>query len=455
MNAPDRVVAGVLAARLDGGGRLLFADPQLAALNARAGGAIGQPLAVPALATIARLAVRLGIVVSRAVTVADDAADIEMWVRAAPEAIGVRMGVSGWREVAAWRPEGTPREPALAIAPGDWRWETDAGLRLTLISPSAGTRHGFDPFALLGQPLTALFAFDEDGDGLLPILAALAGRTRLEEQPARLRVSRAPLVLSAAVRADGKGVFAGLVGVARSVAGERPIPSEALPARFTEDLDRALRTPLARIVANADSIHAAAEGPIGSDYAGYAADIAGAGRHLLGLVDDLVDLDAIERPGFTLAAESIDLADVARRAAGLLAVRAGNARVAIVRPEGDASVPALGDFRRTLQILVNLIGNAMRYTPPGGQVVVEAFADGDAAGVRVTDHGKGIAVADQARIFDKFERLDPAEAGGNGLGLYIARRLARAMDGDLSVESAPGSGARFTLTLLSRESLPR
>ena len=65
----------------------------------------------------------------------------------------------------------------------------------------------------------------------------------------------------------------------------------------------------------------------------------------------------------------------------------------------------------------------------------------------VADQGKGIAPDDQERIFDKFERVDPAEPGGTGLGLYIARRLARAMGGDIGVDSAPGQGARFTLTL--------
>ena len=65
----------------------------------------------------------------------------------------------------------------------------------------------------------------------------------------------------------------------------------------------------------------------------------------------------------------------------------------------------------------------------------------------VADQGRGIAVADQARVFEKFERIDPSEPGGSGLGLYIARRLARAMGGDLTVDSAPGAGARFVLSL--------
>ncbi|WP_174280060.1 sensor histidine kinase, partial [Sphingomonas bacterium] len=226
-----------------------------------------------------------------------------------------------------------------------------------------------------------------------------------------------------------------------------PATADTLPASFTAGLDRALRRPLARIVANADTINAAADGPIAPDYADYAADIAHAGRHLLELVDDLVDLQAIERPDFMLAVEPIDLAEVARRAAGLLGVRAGQMRVVIERPASLAACPARGDHRRALQIAVNLLGNALRYSPRGETVRVEAFGDRDQARLVVTDRGKGITPADQARIFGKFERVDPSEVGGNGLGLYIARRLARGMNGDLTVESAPGEGARFTLSL--------
>jgi len=96
---------------------------------------------------------------------------------------------------------------------------------------------------------------------------------------------------------------------------------------------------------------------------------------------------------------------------------------------------------------VNLIGNAVRYAPPGTTVAVTATAQDGVAAVTVADRGKGIALQDQARVFEKFERVDPAEPGGSGLGLYIARRLARAMGGDIILDSAPGEGARFTLAL--------
>jgi len=441
----------VLNASFDGDGRLVAADPALAALNARAGGQVGMPMALPALATVVRLARRLGIIVSRAVSVADEEADIDMWARAQPEGAGVRLAVSGWRETPAWSP---PRRAETVPADADWRWETDAALRLTLVSPEAGRRHGFDPYAMLGRPLTALFDLESEGDGLLPILAALAGRSALVDQPARLRATGAALALSASVRTDAAGGFGGFVGSARVADVAEPAavetPEAGLPSGFSEGLDKALRTPLARIVAHADSINAEAEGPIASDYAGYAADIASAGRHLMGLVDDLVDLQAIERADFVPAQDPIDLADVARRAAGLLAVRAANADVLIERPGFADAAPATGDFRRTLQILVNLIGNAVRYSPPGTSVEIGVGHDGGQVSVTVADRGKGIAAEDQARVFEKFERIDTSEIGGSGLGLYIARRLAQAMGGDLTVESAAGQGARFTLSLPAR-----
>jgi signal transduction histidine kinase len=89
----------------------------------------------------------------------------------------------------------------------------------------------------------------------------------------------------------------------------------------------------------------------------------------------------------------------------------------------------------------------VRYSPRDSAVTIEVERRGDRALARVADRGKGIAPEDQARIFGKFERVDPSEPGGSGLGLYIARRFARAMGGDVTVASAPGAGAAFALTL--------
>ncbi|AQR72750.1 ATP-binding protein [Sphingomonas sp. LM7] len=461
MNAIDRSIP-VAAGRLDREGRLIDAEARLSELNHRAGGAPGAPLAVPQIAALARLSQRLGIAISRNVVAADGEEDLDLWVRAEPEDGGVRLEVSGWRQRPAWRATASEfeREGDFVRSAADWLWETDASLRITFLSIEAGTRYGFDSGSMLGQPLTRLFRLEQDEAGNLPILDAVAGQAQFDGQKAELRDTGRMVRLAATPRSDPGGRFAGFVGAAHML--DAPLPSEpgpdtplpapaasfgGFPDSFSQRLDRALRGPLGKIIANADSISAQLEGPLKPDYAEYASDIANAGRHLLGLVEDLVDLQAIEREDFAISLEPIDLADVARRASGLLGVRAAQSDVRIDKPALDEALPVTGEFRRALQVLVNLIGNAVRYSPPGSQVWIRLERDGNRACVIVADQGKGIAAEDQVRIFEKFGRVDDSEPGGSGLGLYIARRLARAMGGDLTVDSAPGMGARFVFSL--------
>jgi signal transduction histidine kinase len=449
--------------RLDRDGRLIDADPELTGLHARAGGERDGALAIPQIASLARLARRLGIVVSRSVLAADGDTDLDLWVRAEPAEDGVEIAITGWSERPARGPSPGPegdREADFLRAAADWMWETDEALRFTAVSPAAAAAIGRTPTDLVGKQLTRLFRLVEGEDGALPILVALAEQRRFDDQFAHLRGgTRGRYRLSGVPLIDGTGYFAGFRGSAGSVPAT-PAQPEVLGAAisgapdnpaFGERLDKALRGPLDHIIANAETISEQPEGPLRKDYASYASDIAAAGRHLLALVDDLVDLQAIERPEFVPEAEPIDIAEIARRAAGLLAVRAADKGVRIDRPGEDETLPATGEFKRVLQILVNLIGNAVRYSPEGAQVWIRAEREDDLACVVIADQGKGIAEADQVRIFEKFERVDPTEAGTTGLGLYIARRLARAMGGDISVDSAPGQGARFTLTLPARE----
>jgi signal transduction histidine kinase len=446
--------------RVDPHGRLVEAEPRLAALQRAAGGDERGALAIPQVAALARLAARLNIAISRPAVAAEGDADLDLWVRAEPDSAGVSLIVSGWRRRAPRGPAPAPEASRAADflrASADWTWETDASLHITSLSPAAAAAAGQAPNALLGQPLTQLFRLAEAGEGELPLLAALAEQRRFEGQPAELRAGRGGRYMLAGIPLIGAdGRFAGFRGSATGIAPAGPIaspaagataPAEPDASAFGERLDKALRAPLARIVSSAEAMASRDEGSLRRDYAGYADDIATAGRHLLALVDDLVDLQAIERPDFVAEKEEIDLADVARRAAGLLSVRAADRSVRIDAPAPGEALPAAGAFRRALQIVVNLLANAIRYSPEGGMVWVRTDREGDLAALIIADQGKGIAPEDQARIFEKFERVDPSEPGGTGLGLYIARRLARAMGGDVSVDSAPGQGARFTFTL--------
>jgi signal transduction histidine kinase len=231
------------------------------------------------------------------------------------------------------------------------------------------------------------------------------------------------------------GRFAGFKGEAL-IEGVAPPSTSGGGSPFDQVIDEALRSPLDRIIDSADRIVQQAEGPLRSDYADYASDIAAAARHLLSVIRSM-NGEAIQDQ------DRVDLVALANEAVGLIEGQA-EPRGIIVAVEPLESLEVRGDARGVIQILVNLVGNAVRHSPDHGTVAVSFETDEATASVHVLDQGPGIDPADQQRIFERFER---ASEGGTGLGLAIARRLARSMGGDISLQSVPGEGARFSLSL--------
>ncbi len=213
---------------------------------------------------------------------------------------------------------------------------------------------------------------------------------------------------------------------------------QSVAAYFDDALHDVLRQPLDRIIESAQRIVERSDGPLRSDYASYGNDIAAAARHLLSVVRGMS-----EDPG--QGQQAIDLTALSAEAVVMVESSAGEQDVAIEMDTHDP-LRASGQERAVIQIIVNLVGNAIRYSPPGKTVRVAFGSTGGTASVTVSDEGPGIAAADQKRIFERFERAHGRE-DGTGLGLAISRRLARSMGGDVTLDSAPGEGARFTLTL--------
>jgi hypothetical protein len=452
----ERIIRG----RIDRSGALVSADAPLLRLQQRAGAGLDKPLALPHLARLVTLAQRLNRDISRPLYAADDHSDIHALVRIIPDAEGASLEISDWRT----RPVTQPQVPAIADStpvPQSWTWECDQHLRIVALRTTADAPPVPDGWE--GCSLSELFELQPDEDGRFPVLRALARQSRFDGQ--RVQAAGGAMTLSGDALFDATGRFTGFRGLA--VVADAPPPAETIasatlvdPAfgslplsdpQFGRRIDGALRGPLSRIIATAETISGQFDGPIRADYARYAGDIAHAGRHLLGLVDDLADLQNIERPGFKAAQDEIDLGDLARRAVGLLGMKAEEKGIRIDAPRTDDRAPATGEFRRVLQVLLNLLGNAIRYSPENSQIWIRVDREGDRATVTVADQGQGIDAEQQAVVFEKFERLGRTDSGGSGLGLYIARRLARAMDGDLTVDSAPGQGARFTLSVPARE----
>ncbi|MEO6255228.1 MAG: HAMP domain-containing sensor histidine kinase [Sphingomicrobium sp.] len=431
--------------RVDRAGRLIAADAEFATLQMEAGSSIGATLALPQVAAVARLARKLGIPVSRPAVAAGANHDIDLWVRAVPEGEEVTLTLEGWTA----RPAPSPRLATLLggdsetqAAPEAGEWAADEDLRLTSVSVSLAERLGAEPSDLVGQPLMRLFRLEEDDSGEMPLVAALAARHGFSAQPARARNGDPGVVLSLSgdVIFAADGDFAGFAG--RATANGNGAAHQVQPplAAIDEALNEALRSPLDRIIDCAERIADRADGPLRSDYAAYASDISAAARHLLSVIHSMS-----EEPG--QGHRTIDLAALAAEAVVLLEPSAEARGVKIVN-ELNKALPASGEERAVIQILVNLIGNAVRHSPASGTVTLRFDLTVGIASVIVSDEGPGIAPVDQQRIFERFERAN-ADEGGTGLGLAISRRLARSMGGDINLESAPNLGARFTLTLPS------
>ena len=429
--------------RIDSAGRLIEADAMLTDLQLEAGSALGDRLALPQLAAVARLARKLGVGIARPAVVAARDHDLELWVRAEPDGDDVVITIESWRR----RPPHGPRleiaarsEDVLPSPKGEWA--TDAELRITELSPDLATMLGAGVGEAIGQPLTKWLRLVEGDDGAMPLLGAVAARTGFTGQLASARNGPGQrLLLNGNPVAGADGLFGGFRGRATAENVARPeAANEAGNAGMSIDpaLDNALRSPLARIIEAAEGIADRADGPLRSDYATYAGDISAAAKHLLSVIRAMVD----QPPEGDV---SVDLSPLVDEAIGLVQSKAEPRSVEIQR-EGAPSLPAAGEPRAIVQILVNLLGNAIRHSPDGSRVTVILGSGDDYASVTVADQGSGIDDADQERIFGKFERV--GEGGGDaGLGLAIARRLANSMAGDVTLVSAPGEGARFTLSL--------
>jgi signal transduction histidine kinase len=216
---------------------------------------------------------------------------------------------------------------------------------------------------------------------------------------------------------------------------------------FLSRMSHELRTPLNAVLGFAQLLEAS---DLSDQDADGVAQIVRAGRHLLALVDDLLDVAQIESGILPVALEHVSIAEVVAEAISLIAPAIGEEGVTIDDAEVRRSdVRAFADRRYVLQILVNLLTNAVKYDRSGQPVVVAVHSDGVEVDVSVRDHGPGISAADQNEIFTPFTRLPATEsaARGTGLGLSISRAMAGATGGRIDVTSAPGAGSTFTLVL--------
>lgn len=447
---------------------LLSADAPLAELHERCGGDLPGTLAIPELLALVQQARRMGLKIARSFSAFDGDAEVSGFARIHPRGAddggGCEVMVENWQRSLLSPPsarEFAERLDAIDRATAEVSGRLDARQRLQVLSARAHDASQLEA-AVLAGPGT-----------LWSDLVELTGITH--QQPLHWRLLDGASCRFAGSDRDWRARLIPLgpdvlnpAGFELLLIAEEPLADlppegdaeglpDTSPVRLVGTaLTPVLRQPVARIIANAETMRARLAGPLREEYSEYAGTIASAGQHLAAMLDDLSDLEVVETPGFSTAKEPVDLVDAASRAAGILGVRAQNRETVLVVDGVRAEAVASAEFRRVLQILINLVGNAIAYAPAASTVTITAMPAGEGrVAVTVADEGPGVSPEQAERIFDKFERLGrdsgggkgASKDGGSGLGLYISRRLAEAMEGTLTVGSAPGGGALFMLEL--------
>ena len=221
-------------------------------------------------------------------------------------------------------------------------------------------------------------------------------------------------------------------------------------SEFLANMSHELRTPLNAIIGFSEVLGERMFGELNEKQAEYTEDILSSGRHLLSLINDILDLSKIEAGRMELEVTTFHLPDAIENALTLVRERASRHGIKLDRVIDDRLGDFTGDERKVKQILVNLLTNAVKFTPEGGQIKVEANLGDNAVIVSVTDTGIGIAPEDQEAIFEEFRQVGSNYAQkreGTGLGLTLTKKFIELHGGKLWVESEVGKGSKFTFTL--------
>ncbi|HWS71163.1 MAG TPA: PAS domain-containing sensor histidine kinase [Thermoanaerobaculia bacterium] len=227
--------------------------------------------------------------------------------------------------------------------------------------------------------------------------------------------------------------------------------ANAAKAKFLSMMSHDLRTPLTTISGYAKLVASGSEGPVTDDQRAAMQIILDACGEQLRLINDILVFAQLDSGRVTVRPTAVPVAEATQRAESLVRLRASEAGLTLENDTREGAVVVRADPDRLQQILLNLLTNAIKFTPAGGRIVIECERGDERVRIRVRDSGIGIPESQLERIFDAFVQLDrqPEDSTqrGVGLGLAISRELVRAMDGELTAASTPDGGSVFTIEL--------
>ncbi len=371
----------------------------------------------------------------------------------------------------------------------DWVWETDTELQLTQVSARIAAITGAPPEAHLGKPMLSLGALPNPVPGV-PDLNQLMRERRpfrnrlflMEDetgQPHRIHLSATPFFDSQT------GRFLGYRGTGTDVTRMLEAEREAVHARekledamealevtndhLREALGKAqsasdaksdflaltsheLRTPLNAIIGFAELSRRQLDAEDPQRLPSYLDNILSASGHLVQIIDNLLDTVRIENETVDMNLVETNVGDLVRDTVSMIEVRARKAGIVVAVPQVEKDLAIIADRTSARQILINLLTNAIKFTDEGGSIGLDVESGKeDLLYITIWDTGIGIPVEQQQAVFDRFHRVRSdaftTTTEGVGIGLHVARNLAQLMGGDITLDSEPGRGSRFTLAL--------
>ena len=346
---------------------------------------------------------------------------------------------------------------------GVWDWHIQEGREL--LSPACKALFGFAPDELPDTPdaLDARTHPDDLADMQEAREAHFAGRapTYINEHRVQCKDGSWKWILSRGLllSRDEAGRPLRMVGTHTDLTGrkqaealrverDRAAAADHAKSQFLSRVSHELRTPLNAVLGFSQLLEL--EPGDGERQRNWNAQVLAAGRHLLALMDDVLDISSAQTGQLVMATGPTSLRPLLDEALTMLSGAAAAVGVTVHDEAGAAaSLAVRADRRRLLQVLSNLLSNAIKYNQPGGWVRLRVNAHQGFIDISVSDSGPGLDAAQQARLFQPFERLGAQRGtvGGTGLGLALSRELAEAMGGRIDVHSAPGTGSTFTVSL--------
>lgn len=229
-------------------------------------------------------------------------------------------------------------------------------------------------------------------------------------------------------------------------------------SEFLANMSHELRTPLNSVIGYSDMMLEGYSGELNEKQIQYAYNISNSGKHLLSIINDILDLSKIEAGEMNIRYEMVSVKDTIAEVITVLRPLSFKRELSLEASHvEDIIIPA--DKSKLKQILFNLIGNAIKFTDRGGSVIISSYEEGNTLTILVKDTGIGISQEDQKKLFEPFKQLDSSlsrKHQGTGLGLSLVEKLAAMHNGAVSVESEVGKGSTFILSLPMRfpESVP-